>query len=330
MGIKYLHNIIKTKCANSIQSINLKDLYNKTIIIDISIYIFKFAYDGNLIDNFYILLTLFKRYDIYPIFVFDGKPPNEKKSLLIERKIARLQNENELNDLELKLLDCKTNKEKKELITQIEQLKKKIINITVNDFDLVKELIYAFGFDYINADGEADEVCAYYVVNNKAWACLSDDTDMFLYGCPRVLRQLNLLEESVLLYVHSDILNELDLTQEEFNELCIYSGTDYNINKGDKNVLNTLFFQYMNFKQIGVDNNNISLWINDNKHLISIDKMDNIDYNKIEDIKNMFNLSNKNNLLKYDSMNLPNNKKHNMNIEKIKLILRNNGFVLIE
>ena len=328
MGIKYLHNIIKTKCANSIQSISLKELYNKTIIIDISIYIFKFAYDGNLIDNFYILFTLLKRYDIRPIFVFDGKPPTEKKSLLIERKIVRLQNENELNDLEYKLLECNNDKEKKVLVSQIEQLKKKIVNITVNDFDRVKELIDAFGFEYINADGEADEVCAYYVVNNKAWACLSDDTDMFLYGCTRVLRQLNLLDESVLLYIHSEILNELDLSQEEFNELCIHSGTDYNINKGDKNILNTLFYQYKNFKQERLYNN-ISLWINENKHLISTDKMEKIDYDKINDIKNMFNLNDKNNLQKYDSMNLPNNKRVSMDIEKIKLILRNNGFVLI-
>ena len=105
MGIKYLHNIIKTKCADSIQTISFKDLYNKTIIIDISIYLFKFAYDGNLIDNFYILFTLLKRYEVNPIFVFDGKPPDEKKKLLIERKLARMQTENDLNDLEFKLLE---------------------------------------------------------------------------------------------------------------------------------------------------------------------------------------------------------------------------------
>lgn len=327
MGIKYLNNIIKTKCANSIQSICFKELHNKTIIIDISIYIFKFAYDGNLIDNFYILFTLLKRYNIRPIFVFDGKPPNEKKSLLIERKIARLQNENELNDLEYQLLECNNNKDKKEIISQIEHLKKKIVNITVNDFDLIKELIDAFGFDYINADGEADEVCAYYVVNNKAWACLSDDTDMFLYGCPRVLRQLNLWNESVLLYIHSEILNELDLTQEEFNELCIYSGTDYNINKGDKNILNTLFQQYMNVKQVG-GYNDITLWIKENKHLIGTDKMEDIDYDKIKDIKKMFTLNNIN-LRKYNSMNIPSYNR-DINIQKIKLILRNNGFLLID
>ena len=329
MGIKYLHNIIKTKCADSIQTIRFKDLYNKTIIIDISIYLFKFAYDGNLIDHFYILFTLLKRYEVNPIFVFDGKPPDEKKKLLIERKLARMQTENDLNDLEFKLLECINNKEKKDIICQIEMLKKKIVNLTVNDFERVKELIDAFGFDYITADGEADEVCAYYVVNNKAWACLSDDTDMFLYGCPRVLRQLNLFEESVLLYVQSDILNEFDLTQEEFNELCIYSGTDYNVNNVDKNRLNILFQRYINEKQLGI-NNDISLWINENKHLLCTDTMENTDYDKIKEIKNMFNLHDKTNLHKYDFMNIPCNTRRQMDINKIKLILRNNGFILVE
>ena len=39
---------------------------------------------------------------------------------------------------------------------------------------------------YYTAINEADELCASMVINGFAWACLSEDMDMFVYGCTRV------------------------------------------------------------------------------------------------------------------------------------------------
>ena len=324
MGIKYLNNIIKNQSPDSIKTIQLNELESKIIIIDISIYIFKFAYDGNIIDNFYILFTLFKRYNIFPIFVFDGKPPDEKKNLLIERRLARIKTDNEIKDLQRKLDISINNLEHKSLLSQLECLKKKVVNISIQDFDRIKELIDAYGFQYINAEGEADEVCAYYVLKGKAWACLSDDTDMFLYGCPRVLRQLNLFDESLLLYTHSQILNDMNLTQNEFNEICIYSGTDYNINNGNKNTLCVLFKNYIMNKKS--DNySDFMTWMYNNNDFNDI----NIDVNELNNIKNIFNIMKNKCLQKYDGIeyNLHNNKKQ-IDMQKIQTILINNGFIL--
>jgi 5'-3' exonuclease len=91
-----------------------------------------------------------------------------------------------------------------------------------------KELIDAFGFIYYNAPGEADILCAYLVNIGIAWACLSDDMDLFLYGCPRVLRNLSLLNHSVVLYDSVIILKELGITYMDLLEIAVISGTDYN------------------------------------------------------------------------------------------------------
>jgi hypothetical protein len=56
---------------------------------------------------------------------------------------------------------------------------------------------------------------------------VSDDTDMFVYGCPRVLRQLNLLDETMTMYNMTQILNLLGITMTEFRQICVVSGTDY-------------------------------------------------------------------------------------------------------
>ena len=73
MGIKSLNKFIKIKCPNCISRINLKDLENKVIVIDTSIYLYRFASDDTLIENIYLMVSLFKQNNITPIFIFDGK-----------------------------------------------------------------------------------------------------------------------------------------------------------------------------------------------------------------------------------------------------------------
>ena len=86
MGIKYLNNFLRTKCEDSIKSISISELSGKKIAIDISIYMYKYESNEALIKNMYIMLTVFRQHNIIPIFIFDGKPPTEKKALLQKRR----------------------------------------------------------------------------------------------------------------------------------------------------------------------------------------------------------------------------------------------------
>ena len=112
-------------------------------------------------------------------------------------------------------------------------LRRRFIRLRDADFDRVKLLLQALGVNYIVAPGEADALCAQMVLKRKAHACMSDDTDMFVYGCPRVLRHLNLMDETVTMYDMSKILNLLGITMTEFRQICVVSGTDYNFNNAD-------------------------------------------------------------------------------------------------
>ena len=90
------------------------------------------------------------------------------------------------------------------------------------------------GENYIEAINEADEVCAWLVLSNNVYGCLSEDTDMFVYGCKRIFKNVNLLNHTIEKYDLNNILKELDISETNFKQLCIISGTDYNIanNKG--------------------------------------------------------------------------------------------------
>ena len=85
-----------------------------------------------------------------------------------------------------------------------------------------------YGVNYVNADGEADVLCALFTINGTADYCLSDDTDMFLYNSPKVLRNISLINHYVLEYDTNKILNELNIDFSDFQDIMIISGTDYN------------------------------------------------------------------------------------------------------
>jgi len=236
MGIKNLNRFLKQECENSIKMISLKELYGKKIVIDISIYLYKFEAENALIENIYLMLSVFAYYKIIPIFIFDGKPPNEKKECIQKRMECKKKAETEYYDLKKQVEDSQSPCQNVEgLQTKMDILKKKFVYMHKEKIEEVKKLIRAYGATYYDAHGEADELCAMLVIKKKAWACLSEDMDMFVYGCTRVLRYISLLNHTVVLYDTISILENLGITQKELREICVLSGTDYNGNIPDKN-----------------------------------------------------------------------------------------------
>ena len=233
MGIKYLNKYLQTNCKNSIHQIGLHELSDKKIVIDTSIYLYRFLGESALLENFYLMISIFRQYNIIPLFVFDGKPPKEKYDLLKKRKMDKKNAEMKYNELECKINDsCITidSTEEREIKETMDGLKKDFIRLHHTDIENVKLLFQAYGVSYIEAPGEADKLCAKLVCKNKAYACLSEDMDLFVYGCGRVLRYLSLLKKTTIMYDLSGILSELKMTLPEFQYITIISGTDYNFN----------------------------------------------------------------------------------------------------
>jgi flap endonuclease-1 len=229
MGIKYLNRFLRDNTVNAIKEVSFKEINGKTVAIDMSIYMYKFIADDTLIESVYSMLSIFQHYKIKPIFVFDGKPPPEKKDTLLKRRENRKNAQNEYNTLSeiLSKDESIDDQEKEKMIQKMNTLKKKSIQIKKSDTETVKKIITAFGESYCDASGEADELCAHLTLNKTAWAVLSEDMDMFVYGCPFVIRCMSLFSHTCILYDFSKILEELNITEKEFREICVFSGTDY-------------------------------------------------------------------------------------------------------
>ena len=71
MGIKNLNKFLKENVNESIKFGHVSELSGKRIAIDISIYMYKFASENTLIENIYLMLSIFRHYNVIPIFVFD-------------------------------------------------------------------------------------------------------------------------------------------------------------------------------------------------------------------------------------------------------------------
>lgn len=222
MGIKLLNTLIKQYCKTACKLKTLFELKNKTIVVDISIYMYRFKSTNSLIENIYLLCSIFYFYNINVLFIFDGVPPQEKNHELKKRKDEKMRAKTEFYKIKEKRFLSIEDKKK------LKNLQKIFTTISKKDMIEVKKIIKAWGMTYITAEKEADELCAKIVICGKAYACMSEDTDLFVYGCPRVLRYLSVRNHTVVMYNFHNILNELGLDIIKFRKICIISGTDYN------------------------------------------------------------------------------------------------------
>jgi 5'-3' exonuclease len=208
-------------------------------------------------------------------------------------------------------------------LNAIDLLKRQFVSINHATVQEVKELIRAYGATYFDAHGEADELCAQLVLKNKVWACLSEDMDMFVYGSLKVLRYMSLLKHTFVCYDMKGILEELGLSQKEFREICVISGTDYNmcnLQKNECNLYNTLKY-FRKYKKSNESSHGLTFyeWLLENSNYIQ-------DYDMLIKIYDMFDLTDYGyNLKLFEKIKITNGQ---IMRKEMRAILEEDGFIL--
>ncbi len=248
MGIKHLNHFILNTCNNcAVYRLSLSQLAGKRIAVDASIYMYRFQSEERLIEHMYLMLALLLKNNIIPLFVFDGKSPVEKQDIIRERREQKYQAELQHNLLQNQLEDAPVEQREK-LEKKLQTLKKQFVRIKDTDIRAVQHLLDLFGISWVEAFGEADLLCAQLMFTKRVDACMSEDMDLFAYGCCRVLRHISLFKQNIINYDLQEILNQIGgLNVQEFKQVLVLSGTDYN-SGGDSDIgLNralTLFSEY--------------------------------------------------------------------------------------
>jgi len=218
------------------------------------------------IDSFILLLCTLKRHGIKPVCIFDGpSPPLEKKAEQERRRAESAKKQQRiahgkklLYTLERDYLanDLRISEDLAAEVKTIIGTRRgnKVDSINYDDiYDVVsglkaslarqekqnlpilpeysvkgKEIISLMGFPYFQAEGEAEALCAGMCCLNMVDAVLTEDTDVLAYGAPFLLAKIDISAQTVTAVSHQAILDELDMNTEEFRDLCILLGCDYN------------------------------------------------------------------------------------------------------
>ena len=247
MGIKNLNKLLTRHCKDGISEINIKELSGNIVAIDTSIYLYKYKYFGNILDCFTRQIIHLLKNKITPIYLFDGKPTEEKNKLLIERSEKYRKQKEEINELKENIEDyiikIKTLKEDEtnndvekieDLMDDLSELRVKLnsksrssVRVTKDDYKNLKQMFEDYGIFYYTCNGETDIYMKHFFNNNLIDYALTEDLDFLTHGCNKVLYNYNFKKNKILLYDCCKIKKELELNDEQFIDLCIMMGCDY-------------------------------------------------------------------------------------------------------
>ena len=214
MGISALKKILPTT------PLDLELLDGKALAVDADNLIWSFATalaatgefptapDGRPVTHLYGLLgrlTAYARWGARSIWVFDGAQPDLKEATLIARaeriEAARAAGDNPQAAVsvgEAELAEC-------------------------------RGLLSILGIPWIVAPGESDAQCAHLVQSGAAWAAVTQDWDIALFGAPRALRNLTTSKtRTPELLELAPALKAAGLTREQLVDAALLIGTDYN------------------------------------------------------------------------------------------------------
>ena len=253
MGIKDLYKYLNVKHPECFQLVHFSNFAYKKLAIDMLniLYIYKARDERKWIKNVLLFLLKLKKWCIHPICVFDGPVHPLKRKTIEKRKTDRekgrkrtddlkksLEHYIETNEISLNLQNLIENKT--ELVSKLnnqiivsqvrefidKQYKNYNIYFNTYELDMIKNLISAIGIDVITAPHDGEAYCSFLTTQNKVDLVLSNDSDVFFFGCTKVICKFT--EEGGYLLEMDKILKKLEITYDELVDICILCGTDYN------------------------------------------------------------------------------------------------------
>ena len=228
MGIKNLKKVIEKYAPTSIKCTTISEYRNKVLGIDFSLMLYKMVYairyNGYDIKNNNIIVTHlhalllkmrgFIKYNIIPVFVFDGIPPKIKEDTLNKRKEFQ------------KIMSLKYHK----AVTQDEKKKYYFMKSGITHEEVIEcmELIKIFGYTVIESLEEADSQLADLIKKGKIDYVVTDDMDILIFGGNKILKNFTVSDKKKIQEINLDIIKkETNLNQSQLVDLGILLGCDY-------------------------------------------------------------------------------------------------------
>lgn len=227
------------------KQIKFSDLRNKVVAIDAYNTLYQFLtiirdhtgrplrdssgrVTSHLSGLFYRSINLLKE-NIKPVYVFDGIPPLRK----IRELERRRQLKRESYEKYVMAIERRDYKEAKKYAAMAATLEEYMVEDSVRLLDLM-------GIPTVQAPSEGEAQASYMALKGDVWAVGSQDYDSFLFGAPKIVRNITLTGkikypskrmevklEPELIFLKT-VLEQLRITREQLVDIAILIGTDYN------------------------------------------------------------------------------------------------------
>ncbi|KAG0448924.1 hypothetical protein HPP92_027569, partial [Vanilla planifolia] len=235
MGIKGLTKLLADNAPKAMKEQKFESYFGRKIAVDASMSIYQFLIvvgrvgtetltneAGDVTSHLQGMFTRTIRLleaGIKPVYVFDGQPPDLKKQELAKRYSKR-------DDATRELATAVEEGNKEE----IEKFSKRTVKVTKQHNEDCKQLLRLMGVPVIEAPCEAEAQCAALCKGDMVYGVASEDMDSLTFGAPRFLRHLmdpSSKKIPVMEFEIAKVLQELNLTMDQFIDLCILCGCDY-------------------------------------------------------------------------------------------------------
>ena len=156
---------------------------------------------------------------IRPVFIFDGKPPTLKSGELVKRREKRHKAEQGLKDAQ-----------EAGNIEEEEKHSKRLVRAGQKENDDCKKLLQLMGIPVIAAPCEVEAQAASLAREGIVYAAGTEDMDALTFRTPILVRKLtfaNASKSMLQTITYSKALEGLQLSHDEFVDLCILLGCDY-------------------------------------------------------------------------------------------------------
>ncbi|KAM7275488.1 hypothetical protein ACFE04_017354 [Oxalis oulophora] len=195
-------------------------LRDKRVAVDLSYWIVQHetaikAYTRNphLRLTFFRTLNLFSKFGAYPVFVADGTPSPLKS----QARIVRFLRFSGIDVSDLPVVEEGVSVERNRAF-------KKCVRQCI-------ELLELLGMPVLKAEGEAEALCAQLNKEGYVDACITSDSDAFLFGAKCVIKSIKPnSKEPFECYHMSDIEAGLGLKREHLIAIALLVGNDHDLN----------------------------------------------------------------------------------------------------
>ncbi|KAK7072717.1 Elongation of fatty acids protein 2 [Halocaridina rubra] len=234
MGILGLSKLIADVAPSAVKENEMKNYFGRKVAVDASMSLYQFLVavrqEGNMLMTadgettshlmgfFYRTIRMVDN-GIKPVYVFDGKPPVMKGGELAKRAERR--------EVAQKALE---KAEEAGNVEDIDKFSRRLVKVTKQHSEEAKTLLKLMGIPYVEAPCEAEAQCAALAKAGKVYGVATEDMDALTFGTPVLLRHMTFSEARkmpIKEFHLTKVLSEMDLTQEEFIDMCILLGCDY-------------------------------------------------------------------------------------------------------